>query len=458
MATSSPVIDVNLSSLLFREASTNDANKTAKAYYTGPIRVVTHTTNPNVQHGRGVVATRDIQAGECLFVTPPVVTANVQQVTQLWKLKEKEGQVDGVGGAGAGSSESETKLVEQLSEQVLVQEMERALRETPEKARSFLALMGASDSDGSGDNVTSMERLLGNDPESSADNEEKDVAAVDPTRISKEDLCQIVRRNAFGPDFRTFDFIEKRWRQDAADNADAATEGGTQESFYKPSRLLGMYPLAAMLNHSCVPNAIRVFSGDVMVAHANTNIVKGQEIVWSYLPPTQPYPVRSDTLQNRYGFECACERCVLEKSAWNNKDTSGANAELLQESYEFVAPLNQSNLDISLPNQGHDALTCAVQKLQDDVLSNKSFSNELKRYLRVGYMHLYMNYLNASLAAVPANVEDATAVKQQLLGTCMELHFAFCECHNASTEHLSVRALTVCSLLCRPWCCVVTRE
>jgi hypothetical protein len=172
----------------------------------------------------------------------------------------------------------------------------------------------------------------------------------------------------------------------------------------------------------------------MMVAHANTNITAGQEIVWSYLPPTQPYPVRSDTLKNRYGFECTCERCVVEEAAWNK----GPCAELLQESCKSVASWNQVNLDISLQNQGSDSLASAVQKLQDDILGNSSFSNELRRYLRVGYMHLYINFLNATLATVPVNPADANAMKERLLGTCMELHFAFCECHNASTEHLSI--------------------
>lgn len=418
-------VTVNLSSLLFREASTDDTDKIAEACYTGPIRVVTSRTSNAVAvaHGRGVVATRDIQAGECLFVTPPVVTANVEQVTKLWKER-------------VGSGSSENKLVEQLSEQVLVQEMERVLRETPDKARTFLALMGASDSDVTTTTDTSMECLLGN-----ADKE--DVAtAIDPTSISQEDLRQIVRRNAFGPDFRTFDYIERRWRQDAATDTttDAAT-CGTEGSFFLPTRLLGMYPLAAMLNHSCVPNAVRVFTGEIMVAHANANISAGEEIVWSYLPPTQPYPVRSDTLKNQYGFECHCQRCVVEEAAWK-----GPCAELLQESCDSLAPLNRSNLDTSLLNQGVDVLESAVQKLQDDILGNVSFSNELRRYLRVGYMHLYINYLNAALAAVPndnANANDnaldaATATKERLVGTCMELHFAFCECHNASTEHLSI--------------------
>jgi hypothetical protein len=432
MACPTSAVSVNLSSLLFREASSteDDADKSkqiAGACYTGPtIRVVNNTKVSNsVAHGRGVVAARDIQAGECLFVTPPVVSANVKQVTKLWKER--------ILSVGVGGSESsETKLVEQLSEQVLVQEMECVVREKPDKARSFLALMGASDSNGKDDNIPSIERLLGN---TKSTDEEDVYADIDPTNTSQENLRQIVRCNAFGPDFRTFDYIERRWRHDPAD----ATDTDRDESFFVPTRLLGMYPLAAMLNHSCVPNAIRVFSGEIMVAHANTNIKAGEEIVWSYLPPTQPYPVRSDTLKNHYGFECTCERCALEGAAWK-----GPHAELLQEAYEFVAPLNRSNLDISLQNQGIDALESAVQKLQDDILGNSSFSNELRRYLRVGYMHLYINFRNAALKAVlPINANSAdnattTATNKRLLGMCMELHFAFCECHNASTEHLSI--------------------
>jgi hypothetical protein len=433
MASPTSAVSVNLSSLLFREVSTStddvdNKSKIAAAQYTGPIRVV-HNSNASsnsVAHGRGVIATRDIVAGECLFVTPPIATANAAQVTKLWKER-----VAAVGVGGSSGESSETKLVEQLSEQVLVQEMERALTETPDKAQSFLALMGASDNGESYVTIatattmaTSIDLLLG---------KTECAVHVDPPSILQEDLRQIIRRNAFGPDFRTFDYIERRWRHDPADATD------TGDSFFKPTRLLGVYPLAAMLNHSCVPNAVRVFSGEIMVAHASKNIKAGEEIVWSYLPPTQPYPVRSATLKNHYGFECACERCALEGAAWK-----GPHAELLQESYESVAPLNRSNLDLSLQNQGMDALESSVQKLQDNIMGNASFSNELRRYLRVGFMHLYINFFNAALKAAPdndANSADdasATATNNRLLGMCMELHFAFCECHNASTEHLSI--------------------
>jgi hypothetical protein len=86
----------------------NLSNEKNASCFVGSVRVVSASdaATASVVHGRGVVATRDIRAGECLFVTPPVVTAPVEVVAAQWRA--------------ANSNER----LSQLSEQVLVQEMQ----------------------------------------------------------------------------------------------------------------------------------------------------------------------------------------------------------------------------------------------------------------------------------------------------------------------------------------------
>jgi hypothetical protein len=85
---------------------------------------------------------------------------------------------------------------------------------------------------------------------------------------------------------------------------------------------------AAMLNHSCVPNAYATFEDDIqeLTVHALRDINYGEEICISYLEgaalfqPALPQPgssraTRREFLQIQRGFDCLCEAC-LEVSEW----------------------------------------------------------------------------------------------------------------------------------------------
>ncbi|CAM9127425.1 unnamed protein product [Choristocarpus tenellus] len=79
---------------------------------------------------------------------------------------------------------------------------------------------------------------------------------------------------------------------------------------------LGLYPDAAVLNHSCQPNIeghIRVIDGvPVLVMMATTDIYQGDEVNYNYLDiDVLKYPKdeRRGLLQQMWGFECHCPRC-----------------------------------------------------------------------------------------------------------------------------------------------------
>jgi hypothetical protein len=247
----------NLADLLF-------SNEKKASYFVGSARVVSASdaATASVVHGRGVVATRDIRAGECLFVTPPVVTAPVELVAAQWRA--------------ANANER----LSQLAEQVLVQDMQGILSQPAGSgaAQGFLALVGAADDDDSVLTKTpSMACLLGIDG----------LTSTTTTTPATPDLYQSVRRNAFASDAPTLDSIERTWKDNFQQD----------KPLYVANRLMGLYPLAAMLNHSCVPNAMRVFAGDTMMVHAASDIKAGQEIRWSYVPPTLAFPVRDERLR-----------------------------------------------------------------------------------------------------------------------------------------------------------------
>lgn len=140
--------------------------------------------------------------------------------------------------------------------------------------------------------------------------------------------------NVSNADCHNYDAIAQCW----------STQKQSHETFY--TRMLGIYPLAAMINHSCCPNAVRVFGRipsttdddttkivgnvhvpiiqgrEVMIVHANAAIHKGTEISWSYLPPSTPFVACREMLKSEYGFTCECVRCVKEEEALSSLSSS----------------------------------------------------------------------------------------------------------------------------------------
>ncbi|CAE7472439.1 ASHR1 [Symbiodinium natans] len=81
-------------------------------------------------------------------------------------------------------------------------------------------------------------------------------------------------------------------------------------------------PVAALLNHSCKPNAAMVWNIPV---EGRTHSVKciraltaGEEVLISYVDPGRPWWIRQPTLKATYGFICDCAVC-REISAWERR-------------------------------------------------------------------------------------------------------------------------------------------
>jgi len=240
-------------------------------------------------------------------------------------------------------------------------------------------------------------------------------------------LRGIVRRNAFGPDFHNYKKMEQHIRK-----------RGSHCIGKQYHRILGLYPVAALLNHSCQSNAVRVFcEGNSMVVHSNAAISKGDEITWSYIPPTQPFPNRQEALQSNYGFSCRCERCRVEAPLY---DAQNMDQSFFLQSLE---PLNhhwELGLD-EASNLSLDLLSHHISQLED-ILKHERLTNEERRYLRVGFLHLYIHYFNYTLLSVTTrnnkDEEEATKQKEHVLQLATQLHFSLVASHNASTEHLSI--------------------
>lgn len=74
--------------------------------------------------------------------------------------------------------------------------------------------------------------------------------------------------------------------------------------------LKGLYPIAAFMNHCCVPNTMHNFNEKLrMIVKASLPIYKGQEITTSYTNLLWPTPLRQNHLLTSKQFLCTCNRC-----------------------------------------------------------------------------------------------------------------------------------------------------
>jgi hypothetical protein len=86
------------------------------------------------------------------------------------------------------------------------------------------------------------------------------------------------------------------------------------DSFQPVAGLFGI-PVAALVNHSCQPNAFFNFEpGDrtrKVVVRATQDIEEGGEICMPYVDVIEPYVIRRQKLFFHYLFDCACTACAL---------------------------------------------------------------------------------------------------------------------------------------------------
>lgn len=76
----------------------------------------------------------------------------------------------------------------------------------------------------------------------------------------------------------------------------------------------GLFTLPSLFNHSCAPNAHRLFFGDVMIIRATCDVTKGQELFISYNGhgSEESYQARQYRL-SKWLDSCQCSMCASDK-------------------------------------------------------------------------------------------------------------------------------------------------
>lgn len=92
-------------------------------------------------------------------------------------------------------------------------------------------------------------------------------------------------------------------------NAFSNTRNGLPQSMV-------LYTASSLFNHSCCPNLlIHNFSDQVCIT--SRPIKKGEQLFVSYLNSDKPTSIRQSILQEKFGFDCKCEKC---KPIWKSSD------------------------------------------------------------------------------------------------------------------------------------------
>lgn len=95
-------------------------------------------------------------------------------------------------------------------------------------------------------------------------------------------------------------------------NGNAKTNNNAQPQQQQASSgSRGIWLYGSYLNHSCLPNAYRSFTGNMMQVRATRNIKKGEEVLVAYVDPTWPFDKRYKSL-TALGLAAGCD-CALCK-------------------------------------------------------------------------------------------------------------------------------------------------
>jgi hypothetical protein len=75
----------------------------------------------------------------------------------------------------------------------------------------------------------------------------------------------------------------------------------------------GFWIHTSYINHSCLPNSVRTFLGDLLLLRATRDISAGEEINAQYITPELTFDARQQKYKGTWGFACDCRLCEVDK-------------------------------------------------------------------------------------------------------------------------------------------------
>ncbi|CAE7471071.1 unnamed protein product, partial [Symbiodinium microadriaticum] len=208
--------------------------------------------------GRGLVASRSVEAGELLMVSRALFLAPADQIQQLavsWILEA-----------------------------------------TPRKKQQFYSLFDGTN----GHLLPSLDLYR-------PGRDEEPAPGRLPDRLHPDRIYKILALNGFQAD---------------KFHAASATDPGRAKELLRPNEeepgtaVSGLWAVPSLMNHACVPSTLTVpLSRATLAFVAAHSIEPGEEITFRYCTLMMPVELRRTELRRQKGFDCQCKRCTLEAEA-----------------------------------------------------------------------------------------------------------------------------------------------
>ncbi|KAG0569456.1 hypothetical protein KC19_6G091500 [Ceratodon purpureus] len=223
------------------------------ADYVGPVIV----TDVGRGRGRGLILTKDVEAGELLLVANPIAFLPLQDVDPT-RNDISQAFVNGK-----------------------VQEGFRKIIETAHAQNKGLERLST---------LCDGEKVLPAPSVNQTDSESATEEQLDAARIRR-----IVQLNAINGD------ATMGWKN--------LPGSGEQD---KKVEHWGLWWLPSFINHSCLPSSSPILVGKALFVFASRDLRAGDEVTRAYFDIFQPLDQRKELSTKGWGFVCYCPRCKLE--------------------------------------------------------------------------------------------------------------------------------------------------
>ncbi|KAL1956436.1 hypothetical protein VTO42DRAFT_7323 [Malbranchea cinnamomea] len=167
----------------------------------------------------------------------------------------------------------------------------------------------------------------------------------------------------------------------------------------------GIFPRAARINHSCMPNCQNVWNQNLgkLTIHAFKDIEEGEEITIAYVDAMEYYDTRRERLEEAFGFKCDCEICTLSPEESKDRDRR------LQEMARLDASLGDGRRIMSKPLDCLRDAHTIFRMLKEEGIVGSRISRVYNDALQITIAH-------GDLARAKVFAERAHAVRLMLEG------------------------------------------
>ncbi len=141
----------------------------------------------------------------------------------------------------------------------------------------------------------------------------------------------------------------------------------------------GVYPHAALLNHSCCPNTlltyiIRPGKAPILRCIALKDMRRGEELTHCYVDATQSTAMRLKSLHIDYGFKCTCQRCIQPSLVLKETQTEALRAKL----YHLAAePIDVFTFIGTLTEEQSASIQTLVDEMQSRGFAQDALRSEI---------------------------------------------------------------------------------